>query len=329
MSRKEAAAQFLRLAAVGRTDEAFRDSIAPDFVHHNPHFPHTADALAAGMAANAQQFPQKRIEILRTIGEGDLVAVHSRLHLTPDDRGYALVHIFRFSGDRVAELWPSTMRVPAAIAASLDAWAERWRIDREATCRAAAAPGGDPRVDREALCLDNQLVELGATLDVLADPSVAPMAPHAVAALPAVARCHGAKPAPLSQDSRTVRAERTRRRLAMLAAIDARGGATLDVLSPVTERLLGKAPAATPEDTGEALESAARGLAAWRGKGAFERADALHAIADEMARRKDEAARMISTETGKPLAQSEREWILAIDQFRWSPHLEIVSVFRR
>ena len=36
-----------------------------------------------------------------------------------------------------------------------------------------------------------------------------------------------------------------------------------------------------------------------------------------MIRRKDEAVRMISTETGKPLAQSEREWGLSIDQFRW------------
>ncbi|MBB6469125.1 succinate-semialdehyde dehydrogenase/glutarate-semialdehyde dehydrogenase [Aminobacter lissarensis] len=97
----------------------------------------------------------------------------------------------------------------------------------------------------------------------------------------------------------------------------AQGGATLDVLSPVTERLLGKAPAATLDDAAEALDSAERGLAAWRSKGGFERADALHAIADEMIRRKDEAARMISTETGKPIAQSEREWGLATDQFRW------------
>ena len=36
-----------------------------------------------------------------------------------------------------------------------------------------------------------------------------------------------------------------------------------------------------------------------------------------MIRRKDEAARMISTETGKPIAQAEREWGLSCDQFRW------------
>jgi succinate-semialdehyde dehydrogenase / glutarate-semialdehyde dehydrogenase len=94
-------------------------------------------------------------------------------------------------------------------------------------------------------------------------------------------------------------------------------GAAEPVLSPVTEKPLGDAPAATIADTEEALDSAARGLKAWRAKTGFERADSLHAVADEMARRRDEAARMISTETGKPIAQSEREWTLSVDQFRW------------
>ena len=94
-------------------------------------------------------------------------------------------------------------------------------------------------------------------------------------------------------------------------------GGAAPVLSPVTEKPLGEVPVATRVDTEEALDSAARGFSAWKSKGGFERASALHAIADEMMRRKDEAARMISSETGKPIAQSEREWGLAVDQFRW------------
>lgn len=95
------------------------------------------------------------------------------------------------------------------------------------------------------------------------------------------------------------------------------GGATAPVVSPVTEKPLGEAPVAAAADTGAAIAAADRGLAVWRAKTGFERADALHAIADEMIRRKDEAARMISTETGKPIAQAEREWALSCDQFRW------------
>lgn len=37
--------------------------------------------------------------------EGDLVAVHARVRMKPGDPGVALVHIFRFEGDRIAELW--------------------------------------------------------------------------------------------------------------------------------------------------------------------------------------------------------------------------------
>ena len=98
---------------------------------------------------------------------------------------------------------------------------------------------------------------------------------------------------------------------------NASGGGASPVSSPVTEMPLGEAPVATGGDTEAAIEAATRGLAAWRSKSAFERADALHAIADEMIRRKNEAARMISTETGKPIAQAEREWGLSCDQFRW------------
>ena len=88
----------------------------------------------------------------------------------------------------------------------------------------------------------------------------------------------------------------------------AANGATAAVLSPVTEATLGEAPVASVADTEEALHAAEAGLKAWRATPAFTRADALHAIADEMVRRAGEAARMISSETGKPIAQSQREW---------------------
>jgi succinate-semialdehyde dehydrogenase / glutarate-semialdehyde dehydrogenase len=95
------------------------------------------------------------------------------------------------------------------------------------------------------------------------------------------------------------------------------GGRSAPVVSPVTEQPLGEVPHAVAADTEAAIDAAARGLVAWRSRTAFERADALHAIADEMVRRREEAARMISSETGKPLAQAEREWGLSSDQFRW------------
>ncbi|HXZ14373.1 MAG TPA: aldehyde dehydrogenase family protein, partial [Roseiarcus sp.] len=97
----------------------------------------------------------------------------------------------------------------------------------------------------------------------------------------------------------------------------AANGAKAAVISPVTETPLGEAPVASAADTEEALHAAETGLKMWRATAAFTRADAIHAIADEMVRRRDEAARMISSETGKPIAQAQREWALTVDQFRW------------
>ncbi len=94
-------------------------------------------------------------------------------------------------------------------------------------------------------------------------------------------------------------------------------GTTAPVLGPVTGQALGECAVATVADTEAALASAAEGFAAWAAAPAFTRADSLHRIADEMLRRTDEAARMISLETGKPIAQAQREWGLSIDQFRW------------
>lgn len=90
-----------------------------------------------------------------------------------------------------------------------------------------------------------------------------------------------------------------------------------DVLSPVTEKPLGRVPMAAPEQTMSAIDAAARALPKLREMGGFARAEALHRIADAMLARSDEAARMITAETGKPLVQSGREWALACDQFRW------------
>ena len=111
-SRKETAVSFLELVASGRVREAFKWA-APDFRHHNPHFGAAPELLMKGMEENARQFPQKHLEVKHTIADGDLVAVHSHVKHTPDERGYGLVHIFRFDGDRVAELWDLAQEVPA------------------------------------------------------------------------------------------------------------------------------------------------------------------------------------------------------------------------
>jgi succinate-semialdehyde dehydrogenase/glutarate-semialdehyde dehydrogenase len=94
-------------------------------------------------------------------------------------------------------------------------------------------------------------------------------------------------------------------------------GATTEITDPGNGELLGIVPAASVEDTNEAIAAAHRAFATWKHTSGWSRGDLLHKVADIMARREGEAARQMTLETGKPLAQAAREWSLAVDQFRW------------
>ena len=95
------------------------------------------------------------------------------------------------------------------------------------------------------------------------------------------------------------------------------GGGTLSVSDPATGEVIGTVPSASKQDVLNALSSAENGLQIWRKTSAWARADLLHAAATVMHNRTEEAAKRITLETGKPIAQARREWVLSIDQFRW------------
>src|SRR2546426_4678670 len=111
-NRKEAAVSFLKLAASGKVDEAYGNYIGANFRHHNPYFPGDAESLKAGMAEAATKFPNTTLDVQRVFEEGDTVAVHSRVRHSPDTPEIAVVHIIRFEGDRIAELWDVGMEAP-------------------------------------------------------------------------------------------------------------------------------------------------------------------------------------------------------------------------
>jgi predicted SnoaL-like aldol condensation-catalyzing enzyme len=109
---KEAAMNFLRLAAAGRAREAYREHVGEGFRHHNPYFRGDAESLRAAMDENAAANPDRILEVQRAVQEGDVVAVHSWVRQHPGDRGAAVVHILRFEGERIVELWDVGQAVP-------------------------------------------------------------------------------------------------------------------------------------------------------------------------------------------------------------------------
>lgn len=110
---KQLAVQFLEAVAAGNIDVAYQKYIASDGKHHNPYFAAGFPALRDGMIENHLQFPNMRLVIKHVTGDGDLVAIHSHVVLKPGETGIAVVHLFRFQGNRIVELWDCGQPVPA------------------------------------------------------------------------------------------------------------------------------------------------------------------------------------------------------------------------
>lgn len=110
-ANKRIAISFLKNAASGRLDEAYA-LVAPSFCHHNPHFPGDPESLKAGMAEAHKKFPNTTLEIQHAWEDGEFVAVHSRVSHGPDQPDIAVVHMFRFAGNVIAELWDVAMEAP-------------------------------------------------------------------------------------------------------------------------------------------------------------------------------------------------------------------------
>ena len=109
---KEIAVSFLNLASCGAVREAYEKYIHSDFRHHNPYFRGDRESLLDGMEQSADKFPDKYFEALRAIEDGNLVAVQGKVLLRPDMPEIALIHIFRFKGNRIVEEWEVSQEVP-------------------------------------------------------------------------------------------------------------------------------------------------------------------------------------------------------------------------
>ncbi len=97
----------------------------------------------------------------------------------------------------------------------------------------------------------------------------------------------------------------------------ATGGATLPVEDPATGATLCEVADASPQDATAALDAAVAAQAAWAAHPPRERGEILRRAYEEMVRRGDELALLMTLEMGKPLAEARGEVAYAADFFRW------------
>lgn len=111
-THKQAAIEFLQLIVAGHIDEAYKKHVDMAGKHHNPFFPAGFLALKKAMIENHAQFPIKQLLVKNVLSDGDFVVVQSHIVLYPGDSGIVAVHLFRFQGERIVEMWDYNQPVP-------------------------------------------------------------------------------------------------------------------------------------------------------------------------------------------------------------------------
>jgi acyl-CoA reductase-like NAD-dependent aldehyde dehydrogenase len=101
--------------------------------------------------------------------------------------------------------------------------------------------------------------------------------------------------------------------------VESESGARLEATSPATGESLGTLPEGTREDAERAIAAANAAWRGWAERSVFERAEAMERIAAVVAERRDDLARTLTLDQGKPLKaeaydevdELERYWLMA------------------
>ena len=83
-----------------------------------PAQPDGAEAFVEFVTGFTQAYPLLRVDFKHLVAEGDLVAVHSNYVREPNDRGLAVMDIFRLEDGKIVDHWDSIQEVPTEAANS-------------------------------------------------------------------------------------------------------------------------------------------------------------------------------------------------------------------
>jgi len=104
---------FYTLAFVKKqVEEAFIKYVGETFIQHNPNIPGGKEASIKFLGKFLKDNPQATITIKRVIAEDNLVAIHSHFKRNAEDRGRAVIDIFRLEQGKIVEHWDVFQPVP-------------------------------------------------------------------------------------------------------------------------------------------------------------------------------------------------------------------------
>ena len=112
-SNKHAAIEFYRMAYMGEPAKAAELYLGDEYIQHNPAVADGKQGFVDYFEQMSAEYPQKDIEFLRAVAEGDMVALHTH-QVWPGDDHYVTMDFFRFdSNGKVVEHWDAIQQVPS------------------------------------------------------------------------------------------------------------------------------------------------------------------------------------------------------------------------
>lgn len=92
--------------------EAFDKYAGSTYIQHNPSVPDGVEPDVKFLDERFRTYPKATNEVKRVVAEGDLVVLHVHSRLSPDDRGRAIIDIFRVERGKIVEHWDVIQSVP-------------------------------------------------------------------------------------------------------------------------------------------------------------------------------------------------------------------------
>lgn len=109
---KQNAIAFYKNAYEGSPTNAIEQYVGNEYIQHNPDVADGTQGFIDYFERMQEEYPDKSIEFVRCIAEGNLVALHT--HQTwPGNDEYITMDFFRFDDEgKIVEHWDSIQQIP-------------------------------------------------------------------------------------------------------------------------------------------------------------------------------------------------------------------------
>jgi predicted SnoaL-like aldol condensation-catalyzing enzyme len=112
IQNKKNAVVFYKMTYEGNQNEVSDLYVGNEYIQHNPVVGDGHQAFIDYFDRMAEEYPNKSIEFVRAIAEGDLVALHTH-QSWPDNEEYITMDFFRFDDHgKIIEHWDSMQPIP-------------------------------------------------------------------------------------------------------------------------------------------------------------------------------------------------------------------------